>query len=297
MRATSFMDTSYCQAASPPNYEGSRASLLVFLTGRAAGKAGRSFPSLAIGAINKNRPVTHRWWIVPQDQQGANEPISSARDSALARFSLMSLNGVACASASFRPCGLRYRLNELGSLTPENFSLDGPTHTISCKARNTKNGRPACQPIHASLAELLRPWHAGRIPGRPVFAFYDYEMPQAICVDLKAAGVENLWEFDFHCLRHSYRDGAGQEWSERESLPGAGPSLRFQADAQSLLSSDRPRSLPRTRGLAHTLPTNAVQTGLTGTDGQASISSPGWPRTDPGGQAGRVFHPDDNLVA
>jgi integrase len=54
--------------------------------------------------------------------------------------------------------GTGFRLNELLSLVPENFELDSETPRITCLPSNTKNGKPARQPILPELAAMLRPW-------------------------------------------------------------------------------------------------------------------------------------------
>ena len=65
--------------------------------------------------------------------------------------------------------GTGLRFEELHSLTPESFDLDADPPTITCLGEHTKNGKEAIQPIRPELAEMLRPWLAGKLPREPVF--------------------------------------------------------------------------------------------------------------------------------
>jgi integrase len=100
--------------------------------------------------------------------------------------------------------GTGFRLGELESLTPESFDLDSSPPTISCKPSYTKNGKLAVQPIRPELAEMLRPWLAGKTPGEAVFRLHRLQAARVVRKDLAAAGVANAADYDFHCLRHTY---------------------------------------------------------------------------------------------
>lgn len=103
--------------------------------------------------------------------------------------------------------GTGFRANELRSLTPESFALDGETPTVTVEAAYSKNGRRAVQPITRELAGALRPFVAGKEPGRPVLVVPD-RTAQMLRVDLGAAGIAYRDPagrvLDFHSLRHSY---------------------------------------------------------------------------------------------
>ena len=61
--------------------------------------------------------------------------------------------------------GTGFRADELRTLTPERFHLDGDTPTITVLACYSKNGKEAVQPITRELAAGLRAFLATRPPG------------------------------------------------------------------------------------------------------------------------------------
>jgi integrase/recombinase XerD len=103
--------------------------------------------------------------------------------------------------------GTGFRANELRSLTPESFALDGDEPTVTVEAAYSKNGRRAVQPITRELAAGLRAFVEGRPPGRPVLTVPD-RTAQMLRVDLKRAGIPYKdaagLVVDFHAIRHSY---------------------------------------------------------------------------------------------
>jgi hypothetical protein len=110
-------------------------------------------------------------------------------------------------------------------------------------------------------------------------------------LDLKAAGVDSWEAYDFHSLRHAYvtmviKSGASVKVCQ-ELARHADPKLTMNVYTH-LTVHDVARGL---EGLARTLPTPAVSTGLTGTDGQAAISSPGRSQVDPERQPGMMIAP------
>ena len=104
--------------------------------------------------------------------------------------------------------GTGFRANELRSLTPEAFHLDGETPTVTVAAAYSKRRRDDVQPIRPDLAEALRPWLASKAPGRPVFGNLTKHTNLIIQADLKAAGIAyrdgSDRVADFHALRHSF---------------------------------------------------------------------------------------------
>lgn len=103
--------------------------------------------------------------------------------------------------------GTGFRADELRTLTPERFRLDGPEPTVTVLACYAKNGREAVQPITRELAEALRPFVASRPPGSPVLAV-PVRTAKMLRADLAAAGIPHTDAqgrvLDFHALRHSY---------------------------------------------------------------------------------------------
>ena len=103
--------------------------------------------------------------------------------------------------------GTGFRAKELRTLTPERFNLDSDTPTVLGKSCYTKNGKEAVQPLAASLAEQLRPWLAGKAPGRPVFDGMTKRTADMLRFDLEAAGIPYETDSgvaDFHSLRGDF---------------------------------------------------------------------------------------------
>jgi len=177
--------------------------------------------------------------------------------------------------------GTGFRLGELQSLTPEAFDLDASPPTITCQAEHTKNRKIAIQPIRPELAEMLQPWLAGRAAGRLVFVLRRDRAARTVRLDLEAAGIDSASTYDFHSLRHSFvthvvKSGASVKVCQ-ELARHSDPRLTMNTYSH-LTVHDLAHGL---EGLAHSLPTAAVSTGLTGTDCQAVISSPGRTGMDP----------------
>lgn len=100
-----------------------------------------------------------------------------------------------------------FRANELRSLVPESFNLEGNEPTITVTAAYTKNGKTAVQPIPRALADLLRSWLATRESGKPVLPV-PTKTAKLLKRDLIAAGIDpgnpKTGVIDFHALRHTY---------------------------------------------------------------------------------------------
>src|SRR5262249_28678826 len=61
------------------------------------------------------------------------------------------------------------RASELASLTPAAFALDTAPATLTVGAAYAKHRREDVVPLHSELVGRLRPWLAGKCPGRPVW--------------------------------------------------------------------------------------------------------------------------------
>lgn len=103
-----------------------------------------------------------------------------------------------------------FRAEEIRTLMPESFNLDGPEPTITVRAcyskRGKRSGRDDVQPIRRDVAEVLAPFLAACLPGVPVLSVPE-KTAEMLQEDLKAAGVEcetKAGVIDFHALRHSY---------------------------------------------------------------------------------------------
>jgi site-specific recombinase XerC len=104
-------------------------------------------------------------------------------------------------------CGTGFRAAECRSLTPERFHLDGDEPTITVLGCHTKNRKEAVQPIAPALAELIRPWLAGKSPKQPVFGKLTGKTSEMLVHDLETAGVPCVTddgEAHFHSFRVTY---------------------------------------------------------------------------------------------
>lgn len=103
--------------------------------------------------------------------------------------------------------GTGFRAEELRTLTPERFHLDGDKPTITVLACYAKNGKQAVQPITPEMAAGFRPFIAGRERGKPVITV-PAKTAKMLRRDLAAAGIPPVDSegkvIDFHALRHSY---------------------------------------------------------------------------------------------
>jgi integrase len=103
--------------------------------------------------------------------------------------------------------GTGFRAKELKTLTPERFNLDSHAPTVTGRSCYTKNGKEAIQPLAQSLAAQLRPWLAGKPPGKPMFGAMVQKTAKMLRVDLKNAGIPyetDSGKADFHSLRGDF---------------------------------------------------------------------------------------------
>ena len=61
------------------------------------------------------------------------------------------------------------RRNEIASLTPRSFDLDGEQPTLTIEAKSSKHRKKDVLPIHPDLVPLIREWMAGLEPNQPLF--------------------------------------------------------------------------------------------------------------------------------
>ncbi len=97
-----------------------------------------------------------------------------------------------------------YRAEELSRLTPANFNLDADPPVVWLKGRQTKNKKPADQPIPRAVAARLRSYLSDRSSVHPVWPGTWYtKAADMFREDLAAAAVPEVAAV-FHSLRHSY---------------------------------------------------------------------------------------------
>ena len=99
------------------------------------------------------------------------------------------------------------RARECASLTPENLVEHDDGMTLIIDASETKNGKEAKLPVPDSLADILRPWLAGKPKDAKLWPGNWYrEAADMLRKDLAEGGVEEETKdgvLDFHAARHT----------------------------------------------------------------------------------------------
>ena len=125
---------------------------------------------------------------------------------------IRSMTGMDRAMAYRVACATGFRANEIRTLTPERFELEGDSPAITVAAsyskRGKRSGRDDVQPIDRRLAELLRAYLADRPTGEVVWPLPGDRLARMLRADLERAGIPYRDDrgrvIDFHSLRHSY---------------------------------------------------------------------------------------------
>ncbi len=105
-----------------------------------------------------------------------------------------------------------FRSDELASLTPLSFALDGSPPSVLLPGSASKNGRTTTQPIPTETAKRMRLFLIGRSKCKPVWPGTWHERSaEMILRDIEEAGIPREIEtangplvIDFHALRHTY---------------------------------------------------------------------------------------------
>ncbi len=116
------------------------------------------------------------------------------------------LDGPTRAMAYRLALGTGFRANEVRSLRPEDFHLDGPKPSVTLTPSNAKNRRGVDQPISDDLARALRVYFAGRTPDVAPFRLPE-KTSKMVLRDLERAGIAyrtSAGIADFHALRTTY---------------------------------------------------------------------------------------------
>ncbi|WP_246173787.1 tyrosine-type recombinase/integrase [Limnoglobus roseus] len=109
--------------------------------------------------------------------------------------------------------GTGFRASELASLAIASFSLATNPPTIHLAADKAKNRQEAVQPISPSLADVLRPFLAGKPPRSLAWpGKWAADAVDVLRHDLDTAGIPYRVDSptgtplfaDFHCLRHTF---------------------------------------------------------------------------------------------
>ncbi|MCZ6698328.1 MAG: tyrosine-type recombinase/integrase [Planctomycetota bacterium] len=121
-----------------------------------------------------------------------------------------SLSGAERAMLYRVAAGTGFRASELRSLTPSSFWLENDPPSVFLKAAHSKHRQDDLQPIRRDLADVLRPWLAGKPQTDPVWPGHWHKKAAAmIRDDLTAAGIPSEVEgsivvVDFHSLRATF---------------------------------------------------------------------------------------------
>ena len=219
--------------------------------------------------------------------------------------------------------GTGFRVNELRSLTPASFDLDGDSPTVTVEAAYSKRRRRDVQPIRRDLADLLRPWLEDRPDDERVFRSMPRYMARTLRTDLDAARATWIAEAktpedaqdrkksdflryedsdgriaDFHAMRHAY---VSSVVATGVSIKTA-QTLARHSSADLTLSRYAHARLHDLQGAVERLPNllpdpPQEQTAqATGTEGQGGDGSWGQMRGQLGGETGQNEATIGNLV-
>ena len=178
-------------------------------------------------------------------------------------------------------CVNGFRAEELASLRPAAFDLDGDPPTVTLSAENAKNGRTAVQPLPPDIAAALRGYLAGRPADQPVWpGTWCKKAAEMLRIDLDAAGVPYAVEgpdgplyADFHALRHSFiamLDRSGATLKEAMQLARhSDPKLTMAVYGRAQLH-DLGEAVRRLPALLTGVSTETAALAATGTDGDSS---------------------------
>jgi integrase len=102
-----------------------------------------------------------------------------------------------------------FRLQELASLSPASFDLDRTPPTVTVEAACSKHRRRDVQPLRSDVAELFRPFLAGKSRRQMLWpGSWTWAAADMVRRDLAAAGLpyedEDGRSFDFHALRGQF---------------------------------------------------------------------------------------------
>jgi len=109
-------------------------------------------------------------------------------------------------------CASGFRAEEMSTLRPTAFDLDGELPTVTLSAENAKNGRTAVQPLPADVVKELRTYLEDRPVDLAVWpGLWFKKAAEMLRIELDACGIPYAVEgpdgplyADFHALRHSY---------------------------------------------------------------------------------------------
>ena len=160
----------------------------------------RTVSSDGVGGFNVDEDLRHLRRPLTQDELAM---LIHYAESGPDRYGMSGpLRSIAYRTAAYT--GLR--VDELRSLIPESFHLEGPRPFITLNASSAKNRKPTDQPIPSSLVDPLREWLAVKARGESVFLL-GHNTGKAIRSNLEAIGVPYETDdgvADWHALRVFY---------------------------------------------------------------------------------------------
>jgi len=145
-----------------------------------------------------------------------------------------------------------FRAEEVRSLTPESFRLDGAYARIVLCPADEKNRRGVEKPCPAALAADLHRWLEGRSAGRPVLPSH-HETAKMIRRDLEAVGIAYETEdgaFDFNALRGAFISRVERSGASVKTLQ----TLARHAKAETTLARYARASIADVVGTVENLP-------------------------------------------
>ena len=147
-------------------------------------KEKRTADDALAGLSQFNEETDRRQYAARTDARGVDLPAGPRRTNATVRTS-----GYPVRSGRWPtgwPSARVSELKELRTLTPASFDLDTDPPTVTVAAAYSKRRRQDVQPIRPDLAELLRPWLAGRPRDERLFRL-PHNTPKMFRRDLAAA--------------------------------------------------------------------------------------------------------------
>ncbi len=164
-------------------------------------------PILGLERLNTEVDVRHRRRALTADEVG--NLIDSARSSG---ESIQCFDGETRARIYILSYLTGLRRNELGSLMPQSFVLDGDPPTVTMEAAFSKHRRRDVLPLHPALVPMIRDWIKGKAADEVLFPMLGRRKTWLMVKrDLERVGIEYETAegiADFHAAgRHSHVTG------------------------------------------------------------------------------------------
>jgi integrase len=161
-------------------------------------------PVLGLKAVNTEVAIKHKRRALTADEfRGLVQAASKSEEE------IQCYDGTTRARIYWTAYATGLRRNEIASLTPESFDIDGDPATVTVAAAFSKHRKKDVLPLHPGYAAMVGEWLADATPGKPLFPKLEKRRTsQMVKKDLEAAGIpyetaEGI--ADFHAAgRHTH---------------------------------------------------------------------------------------------